>query len=201
VKALAPFLAAVNVFKEGTSMSRGPQDSDQTLERYRNYLMILAESRLYPRLRRMIDPADIVQETFLRAHRGQDGRRGGEAGLLAWLKVILRNVLTDALRKLRSTDNVELNAEIDQSSCLANNLLAADQSTPSQQAQRHEQVALLADALVQLPEAQREAIELQKLQGFSLSEIAESMGRSQTAVAGLIKRGLQNLRVLMKSGE
>ena len=181
-------------------MRESPGDSDPMFEQYRNYLLILAEARLHPRLRRVVDPSDLVQETYFRAHRAHEGYRGDEAGRLAWLKVILRNVLTDVIRRqFRRPAEVSMEPAIEESTCRACDLLAADQSTPSQQAQRHEQTSLLADALVQLPEAQREAIVLQKLQGYPLGEIAEHMGRSQTAVAGLIKRGLQNLRILMKA--
>ena len=52
----------------------------------------------------------------------------------------------------------------------------------------------LAEALSRLPEAQREALVLQHWQGWSLDEIAEQMGRTRTAVAGLLKRGLRQLR-------
>ena len=52
----------------------------------------------------------------------------------------------------------------------------------------------LALMLHNLPESQREAIRLRYLEGRSLKELAESLGRSETAVAGLLKRGLRNLR-------
>ena len=75
--------------------------------------------------------------------------------------------------------------------------LAAEQSSPSQQAERNEQALRLAEALAQLPEAQREALILQHWQGWSLSEIGQQMGRSTEAVAGLIKRGLKQLRQIV----
>ena len=76
--------------------------------------------------------------------------------------------------------------------------LAAEQSSPSQQARRHEQAVHLADALAKLPEAQREALVLQNWHGWSLAEIGEHMDRSPAAVAGLIKRGLGQLRGLLE---
>ena len=53
----------------------------------------------------------------------------------------------------------------------------------------------LAAALANLPEAQREALVLQHWHGWPLTDIARHLGRSHAAVAGLIKRGLQQLRV------
>ena len=64
---------------------------------------------------------------------------------------------------------------------------------------RSEAVVALLDALHQLPETQAEAIRLRYMEGLPLSEIVERMDKSDTAVAGLLKRGLQKLRVIMKS--
>jgi RNA polymerase sigma-70 factor (ECF subfamily) len=72
--------------------------------------------------------------------------------------------------------------------------LAAEQSTPSQKAQRQEEVLGLAEALAKLPEAQREALVLRHCQGLPLAAISRHLGRSPAAVAGLLKRGLRELR-------
>jgi RNA polymerase sigma-70 factor (ECF subfamily) len=66
---------------------------------------------------------------------------------------------------------------------------------------RKEQAVQVANALNQLPEAQREALILQHWNGQSLAEIGEQMGRSPAAVAGLIKRGLKRLRELLPQEE
>jgi RNA polymerase sigma-70 factor (ECF subfamily) len=72
--------------------------------------------------------------------------------------------------------------------------LAEEQSSPSQKAVRNEQVVRLADSLAALPEAQREAVTLHHMQNWTLEEIGRHFGRSASAVAGLIKRGLKALR-------
>jgi RNA polymerase sigma-70 factor (ECF subfamily) len=48
-----------------------------------------------------------------------------------------------------------------------------------------------------LPEAQREALVLQHWQGWSLADIGRHLGRSPEAVAGLLKRGLKQLREIL----
>jgi RNA polymerase sigma factor (sigma-70 family) len=53
----------------------------------------------------------------------------------------------------------------------------------------------LAEALATLHEAQREALVLRHCQGLSLAAISQHLGRSPAAVAGLLKRGLRELRV------
>ena len=61
-------------------------------------------------------------------------------------------------------------------------------------AKQDDAVLQLVGALAGLPEAQRDAIILQYWTGCTFAEIAEELGRSREAVAGLIKRGLRQLR-------
>ena len=55
----------------------------------------------------------------------------------------------------------------------------------------------LVDALALLPEANRQALILRHCQGLSLAEISARLGRTPPAVAGLLKRGLAELRDLL----
>ena len=60
----------------------------------------------------------------------------------------------------------------------------------------------LASALVELPEAQRLAIEQHYFDRQPVADIAAGMGKTTAAVAGLLKRGLQALREqLRESGD
>jgi RNA polymerase sigma-70 factor (ECF subfamily) len=75
--------------------------------------------------------------------------------------------------------------------------LASEQSSPSERAEKNEQLLRLAEALEQLPEAQREAVVLHHLRGLSLAELASHLGRSEGAAAGLLHRGIKRLRELL----
>ena len=66
---------------------------------------------------------------------------------------------------------------------------------------RHERLRGLAEALAQLPEDQRQAVELHHLKGWTLPEVAHEMRRSKEAVAGLLFRALKKLRQLLASLE
>jgi hypothetical protein len=91
-----------------------------------------------------------------------------------------------------------LEQALERSSAKLEGWLAADQSTPSQRVARQEQALRVAEALASLPEAPRQALDLLHWQGWTLAEIAAHMGKSRAAVAGLIKRGLEQLRRKMK---
>jgi RNA polymerase sigma-70 factor (ECF subfamily) len=169
------------------------------LERFRAYLHLLARLHLDPRLRAKLAPSDVVQQTLLQAYQGLAGFRGGDAQLLAWLRRILARNLAHAVRDLgRAKRDVarerSLEEAVDASSARLEAWLAAEQSSPSERADRNEQVLRLTEALAELPEAQREAVVQHYWQGRSLAEIGEELGRTPAAVAGLLHRGLKQLR-------
>jgi RNA polymerase sigma-70 factor (ECF subfamily) len=178
----------------------------RSLEEFRSYLLLLARMQLAPGPRYRIDPSDIVQQTLLEAHAKADQFHGDDSGLAAWLRQALVNNLRDAWRGLRQGKRdirreQALGDAVEQSSAQLARILVAPHSSPSQRAVRNEEILRLADALLQLPDAQREAIVLHHLQDCSLSETARSLGRTDAAVAGLLQRGVKKLRAIMTSGE
>src|SRR5262245_26168011 len=181
-------------------MSPVADDRGAELERYRPYLLLLARMRLDPRLRGKLDASDLVQQTLLEAHQGRLQFRGTtEAEEAAWLRQVLARNLANAVRDLlRDKRDVRreqsLEAAVEESSRRLEGWLAAEQSSPSARAERHERAVRLAAALAELPEAQREALTLHHLEGRPLDEVAGQVGRSREAVAALIKRGLRQLR-------
>src|SRR5947207_442334 len=136
------------------------------LGRFRSYLRLLAQLHLDPRLRGKVDPSDLVQQTLLQAYRARDTFRGhSEAELAGWLRRILARNLAHAVRDLtRGKRDVarerSLEQALGQSSLRLETWLAAEESSPAEQAQRNEQSLRLAEALETLPEAQREAVVL-----------------------------------------
>jgi RNA polymerase sigma-70 factor (ECF subfamily) len=182
-------------------------DHDQQARRWHDYLSVLARVQLDPRLRDRIDLSGVVQQTVLEAFQKRAEFHGDHrAQELAWLRRILANNLADEMRKLAAgkrdlARERSLEAALAESSARLGCWLAADQSSPSEGAERNELALQLATALARLPEAQREALVLQHWHGWSLAQIAEHLGRSRAAVAGLIKRGLQQLRADLQPPE
>jgi RNA polymerase sigma-70 factor (ECF subfamily) len=179
------------------------QTEERPLEGYRDYLRLLTQVQLSPRLQAKVDASDMVQQTLLEAHRSRDQFRGESEGeRLAWLRAILANVLAATARRLSAGmrdlgRERSLEAELDLSSSRLECLLAADQTSPSGQAVRGEDVLRLARAMASLSSDQRQVIELHHLKGMPLAEVADIMKRTRPAVAGLLFRGLSKLRELM----
>jgi RNA polymerase sigma-70 factor (ECF subfamily) len=171
------------------------------LELYGAYLALLARLQISRRLQGKVDAADLVQETFLEAHRNFAQFRGTSEGeLIGWLRQILVSRVMELIRRYLGTQRRDvrqeraLAAELEQSSRALDQGLIAPHSTPSQQAARHEQAVLLADALGQLPNDYREVIILHHMQELSLPQVAGCLGRTVHSVEKLWARALARLR-------
>src|SRR5271166_2848946 len=177
----------------------------QLLERYRSYLSLLARVQIGRRMQGKLDVADVIQETYLEAHRGVGQFRGStEVQFLAWLRQILVGILANQVRRYFGTKrrDVRLERELQDdlsrsSACLGSGMIAS-QSSPSAQASRREQAVLLADAMEELPEDYREVIILRQLEGLSFSQVALRMGRTEDSVKNLWARALVRLRRLLE---
>lgn len=173
------------------------------LDRYREYLRFLADVQLRGPLRVKVDPSDLVQQTMLQAHNAaNECRADNSAAKAAWLRQILNRNLLHAARDLTRDKRDyrrerSLEASIQESSGRIDAFLAGNDTSPSMRADRNEQIARLAAALGELPEAQREAIVWHYFHGCSLAEVGKQIGRSAPAVAGLVHRGLKSLRSVL----
>jgi RNA polymerase sigma-70 factor (ECF subfamily) len=178
-------------------------DTTQELERFREYLRLLAGLQIDPRLQGKIDLSGVVQQTLLEAYQAfeqfktmDDGQR------TAWLRRVLANNLTDEVRRLgRASRNVRLErsleAALESSSACLERFLVVDQPSPSERFARNEQLLRLAEALAQLPDDQRAAVVGHHLQGRALADLAHELGRTRGAVGALLLRAMKKLRELL----
>ena len=177
-----------------------PEVIGEILELYRNYLSLLARTQMDVRLHRRVDGSDVVQETFLEAHRDFPDFRGTTEGeLIAWLrKILMRNIMDQAKaqgalkRDFRSERSLQ--TELDRSSVDLGKILPIDHSTPSLRVSRREQAVLLADAIQQLPDEYREVIIRRNLNRQPFEEIGKAFDKTAGAVRMIWLRALEKLR-------
>jgi RNA polymerase sigma-70 factor (ECF subfamily) len=170
------------------------------LETHRAALHRLAQRQLEGRIAVRVDASDVIQQTFLEAYRSFPQFAGSEARELgAWLAAILDHKVAAAIRdhtllQKRSLGRERSMDDSREGGAPLKQELAASFSTPSQKAMRGEDADRLSRALTTLPADQREAVRLRHLEGWTLADIAQRLGRTPAATAGLIKRGMKALR-------
>ncbi|MFN6301022.1 MAG: sigma-70 family RNA polymerase sigma factor [Planctomycetota bacterium] len=193
--------------KQGDAQAKG-----ELLDRFRPYLNVIAQRLLDDRLKARMDFSDLVQATYLEASRDFESFRGESIeSFLAWLRHILRNNISSAHQEHLATHkrsaklevSIRPNGNSGSSPMQLEHLIPAETSSPSQRMMKTEAAAMLAACIEHLPDTQAVAIRMRYLEGMSLREISERLSKSEMAVAGLLKRGLQGLREEMariKSG-
>jgi RNA polymerase sigma-70 factor (ECF subfamily) len=183
-----------------------PDALSELLEVYRNYVRLLASTSLGRELRAKTDPSDLVQETFLKAHRNFHQFRGTtEQEWIAWIRQILVRTLANLRRSFavpgRSVAREQqLERDVDRSSVRLRNLALAPGPSPGTEAQRRELEVLVADALAVLEPEDREVIVLRNIEELGWAEIAQRTGRSPDAARMHWARSLRRIGALLDEG-
>jgi RNA polymerase sigma-70 factor (ECF subfamily) len=171
------------------------------LERYRNYIGLLIRLQGRRQLARQMDAKDLSHEIDQVIHRQIATFRGSSAReFLIWVRGTIGSILANRVRLTPGAESRDLGLEralideLDRSSSALDRILVVPQSTPSEQAVRHEQAVILADALQKLPEDYREVIILRHLEGISFREVARRMGRTEDSAKKVWLRALARLR-------
>ena len=123
---------------------------------------------------------DVVQETFLRLWR-QARRWRPEAPVRAWLFRVAGNRAIDVLRRRRNL------AELDPDQVQAGPGI-------EERLSELEQVRRVRQAIAALPDRQRQALVLCRLEGMSMAEAGRVLGCSVGAVESLLSRARSELR-------
>jgi len=183
----------------------GQQEAlNELLEAHRNYLRVLAASCLHREMQGKADPSDVVQETLLKVHENFRQFRGTtELEWMAWLRRILVRQLADVqkgFQRQRRQVSREQSIEslVDRSSAMLRNMVPASGPSPSQDAQRREAAALVADALAELEPGHRDVVILRNLHELDWNAVGEKTGRSADAARMLWARAMQRVGGLLK---
>ena len=154
----------------------------------------------YPRLGRGVSTVeDVIQETLAEAHRQVhqfDQKRG--MTLRTWLTTIADHRACDTVRaqdriKRGGKHERVVHQAAESSMHDVIQMLSAGSHTASRSVIRHEAVQAVQDAIEELPEHYRQAVQLHLISGKTLDETAEVMNRGPRAVQGLVDRAKKKL--------
>lgn len=174
---------------------------DELFARHRAYLLRFIESRLDPKLRRRVDASDIVQEANLEAvRRLEQFLERSTMPFRLWLRQIAYDRLLKSRRQHLGTARRSLERELpfyEQSSEMILQQLFDQGQTPSQHLNRKELGQRLRGALTQLPEADREILQLRVVEGLSYEEVGYLLGILPAAARKRQGRALLRLHRLL----
>ena len=172
------------------------------LEEHGDYLYRFATARVgEPR-----DVEDLLQETFLAAHRMLDSFRG-DSTIRTWLTAILKNKIRDYYKK---AGREESHGEVESVDAVRSNFQAngrwkpeagpGDLGTdPANLYERKEFMRVLEDCLKQLPKRMEKVFRLRELQKFETSEIRETLNISTSNLSVILHRARMQLASCLKS--
>jgi RNA polymerase sigma-70 factor (ECF subfamily) len=138
------------------------------------------------------DAEDVAQEVFIKVYESISSFKG-DSKLSTWLYRITITKALDHLRKKKTKKRFGLMQSIFGSG--ENEVIEKpDFHHPGVKLDNKEKAAVLFKAINQLPENQRIAFTLHKVEGLSYNEISEVMNSTVPAVESLLHRARQNLR-------
>ena len=173
------------------------------IEQHRRQLSAFIERQLGAGLRRKLEPDDIIQELSAEAVRSLPQIDFGDRDPFSWLCQIAERKIIDSHRRFFASQKRDAGREMgqgaggDSSRGGIMNLLVASMTTASQAFSRNVKEARMQEAILQLPEDQREALRLRYVENLPSKAIAEKLGKSDVAVRVMLTRSLKKLQDLL----
>lgn len=173
----------------------------QLLEHFRSYLKLIASHEIGSKLGAKLDASDVVQDTFLDAHRYFENFQGESVTqFTAWLRSVMAGVMANNMRRYLGTKardirlEKQLAADLDNSAAMLSELLVASISSPSQNIMRDEQTVQLAKAMSNLSADYQSVLTLRHIEGLTFPQIATRLNRTVDSVEKLWLRAVVQLR-------
>ncbi len=139
------------------------------------------------------DAEDLAQEVFLRIYRARHNYRPA-AKFSTWMFRIAANVSLNALRaRANRRDDVSME-QLARSHDGPQTLPDPEAVAPDSNIQQTELQVKVQEAIRELPEKQQIAVVLNKYEGLSYADIAQTLGCSTMAVKSLLARARENLK-------
>lgn len=146
--------------------------------------------------REQADAEEVVVDTFAQAWREASRFETGRGSVAAWLATIARSRALDTVRSRTRRGRLSDAAEAESASSAALAMGSAFAS-PVANVIANEQARRIRDALMELPDSQRAALDLAYFEGLSQTEIAERLGEPLGTVKTRVRLGLRKLRELL----
>jgi RNA polymerase sigma-70 factor, ECF subfamily len=170
------------------------------LEKYRAYLLLLANRELAPELRHITAPSDLVQESLIDAQQSlADFAGSSEEQLLGWLRRILLNNAADHARRHRQAATRTLSFDDQPAAQLQKDglPLVDPRPTPADAAIEAERVERLRRAIEQLPAEYRVIVQLRNFELLTFAEIGEQLGKAAGTVCRTWYRAIEQLERML----
>jgi RNA polymerase sigma-70 factor, ECF subfamily len=198
---IVPTAAPKKASKSPSAATRGTAIGAPGIERFEE-IVDEYQRRLYGFALRMTgnreDAEEIVQDAFVRAYRAlakMSPEQRGELRLQPWLYTITLNVTRNRLRSKRPA-NVALDAMADADAVLRSSLREGPPQ-PEKIIEQNADMALVEQALLQLPMHLRAAATLRFIEGRSHPEIAEILDQPIGTVKSHVHRAVRILRRIL----
>lgn len=132
---------------------------------------------------------DLVQDTWLRAYQKRDTFTGAGT-VLGWLYAVSRNVCLGARRRAEARPVTERSREPD---------MAASSPDDLAMLERGELRQAVHEAIMRLPERERDVVILRLLEGWSTKEAAQHLGCAEGTVKASLHHAVKKLQVSMEA--
>ena len=137
--------------------------------------------------------ADVVADAFVRVYRAAHTFKG-QSAFTTWLYRILTNCFLDMRKKASSRPTVSLDASLQTEDGVLERQLESDGKTPHEEAERAERGRAVAVAVENLPEYQKQMINMFHVEMLSYEEIADQMNLPIGTVKSRLNRARLGLR-------
>lgn len=175
------------------------------LDQHRPWIRRLIALRLDPRLRRRVDPSDVVQEVHLEvARRIEDYLEREPMPFQLWLRQTAYDKLIDLRRKHLEAECRTVQREVmlaEDSSIQLIQLLLGQDNPPDRRMLEQELAERLNNALDKLPEHDREVVLMRVFEGLDNQEVSQVLGIHPSTGSKHFGRALFQLRAILLKEE
>lgn len=190
-------LDSVRILIERVRTGDGSAQSE-LVQQVQSYVSLMADKNLDQKLRHVVGPSDIVQQTMIRLVNGIGQFQGDSTPeFFGWLNKIIENEALksqrDQTRQKRDVRRCRSLESMTNDSRLQFEPIA-DCDTPQSSALASERVELLNSAMEGLSEDYATVIRLRNLEQLSFAEVAQRMGRTKDSVSNLWYRAVLKMK-------